>query len=132
MLGAFVPLPDIAVTAHPETGMPVIGPKIQNGAPVMLAHITMDQATQLADAAYLMAQEYDLAKYFGGKTSALTVMGVTLITVYGPKFMTAKAIMQMNRAAQTPPPSAADFVNVAPAAQPSHTAGPTEGVYKYQ
>lgn len=129
MLGAFLPIPDIQVSLD-ATGAPVIGPKMVNGAPVMLVHISMDEATAMADAAYGVAVEYDLAKYFGGKSPALLTAALTVVMIYGPKVKTVMAIGAWQKAQRQGPQSAADMVNPVPA-NTDAVNGSNPGAYKY-
>lgn len=109
MLGALLPIPD-----------PLTGP------PKMLAHITMDEAQRLSDAAYTVAVEYDLAKYIGGKTPAIVALVVTGASIYLPKALMLKMMLAAKKAQSAAPQSAADMVN--PQDQPKET----KGAYTYQ
>lgn len=131
MLGMFIPLPDIEAVQGPG-GQPMLQPKMKNGAPVMLAHITEEQSVALADALYQVAEEYDLLKYFGGKTPAIAGLIATAGFIYVPKFMTARVLIQQAKAQQraAAPPNAADMMSAA--AEAADAPPPPQGVYKYQ
>lgn len=128
MLGVFIPLPDIQAGIDPATSQPVIQPKIgADGQPVLLMHVTMEEAQKLADDAYAVAIHYDLAKYFSGKTPALAALILTAGTIYVPKFMTAKMVVAAMKAQRPPPANAADMMH---SPETPETRAP--GVYKYQ
>lgn len=93
--------------------LPIPHPMVPGAA---LIEITMDQAEQLADAAYEVAVEYDLAKYFGGKKSALAGLLIAAGTIYIPKVVFLGMIVKAQRQHQQPPPqqTASDFVHPAP------------------
>lgn len=115
MLGLFIPLPDIEAVMTPQGAQ--IQPKMRDGKPVMLMHITMPEAVKLADAAYEVADHYNLAKYFSGKTPALAALVMAAGAIYVPKLMTAKMLIahanEQKKAQQ--PKTAADMMHTPPA-----------------
>lgn len=107
----------------------------------MLLTITMEQSQAICDRAYVVADEFDLLKYFAAdrpvsKRWAIASFAATMGFVYVPKVMVLRAMMQAAQAAQTPPGpatmSAADMMNPQnPVNPPNNDQTETSGVYKY-
>ena len=123
-----LPIPDIELFIDPATNQPNVRPKEIAGKPVMLAHITKEQSQQMADAAYEVALEYNLARYFTGKKPKLGVLVFVLASVYYPKVQSMRlvaALQKQQRQQNTQEPqTAADMVN-------PQKPGENGGVYKY-
>lgn len=119
MVGRMVPIPDITRIEPGST----IGPNSP-----MLAYITMDEAQRLSDAAYAVAVEYDLAKYFSGRAPVLLTLAVTAGFIYIPKIQAMTLLIKMQKAAQktNQPPTAASAFE-----QPPANDGINGGAYKY-
>lgn len=64
-----------------------------------LIAISQEEAKKLSDAAYKVALEYDLVKYFQGKTPALVALGLVAVSIYMPKMVMLVMISKMQRAA---------------------------------
>lgn len=115
-----VPIPDILKIAP--------GTPVDHTSP-MLAYVTMEEAQRLADAAYAVAIEYDLAKYFQGKTPVLVTLAVTAGFIYVPKIQAMALLLKMQKASQeaNKPPTAASAFETKPANdgnQGAYTYGP--------
>lgn len=122
MIGQGIPIPDITKIA-PGTA---IGPDTP-----MLAYVTMEEAQRLADASYAVAVEYDLIKYFQGKTPVLVTMLATAGFIYYPKIQALRLLLAMQKAAQKAQqaPTAASAFEAAPPQTPANDGN--RGAYKY-